>query len=197
MSRYLLTGLFVSLAPVAFAACAPMSSAQTAPAAAADAAAGATSIAATYKLGVDDKVSLIVYGEQDLTKDFQIGPDGMIEVPLIGRMKAAGLTIGELSEAVRTKLADGFLRNPSVAMSIISFRPFYILGEVMKPGEYPYREGLTLAGAVATAGGYSYRAQRKRVFIRHAGSTEEAEIAVNPALAIAPGDTVRVGERYF
>lgn len=190
MSRIWLTGLLLVLVPSASLAAAQA----TAPA---DASAGATSVAATYKLGVDDRVSLIVYGEQDLTKDFQIGPDGTIEVPLIGRVKAAGLTIGQLSETVRTRLADGYLRAPSVAMSIISFRPFYILGEVMKPGEYPYREGLTLAGAVATAGGYTYRAQRKRVFVRHAGSTEEQQIEVSPALVVAPGDTIRIGERYF
>ncbi len=150
-----------------------------------------------YQLGVDDRIALSVFGEQELTKEYQVGPDGFIELPLIGRVRAAGRTINELSAEVRARLADGFLRNPSVAGSIITFRPFFILGEVNKPGEYPYREGLTVIAAVATAQGYTYRAQKRFVYVRDANASEEVKTELTAGLLVKPGQTIRVPQRYF
>jgi len=151
----------------------------------------------TYVLGVGDEVALTVYGEPDLTRNYKIGPDGSIELPLIGRVQAAGMTVGALSSEVQARLASGYLRNPSVAGAIVTFRPFFILGEVNKPGEYPYQEGLTLTGAVAVAGGYTYRAQTRYVFIRGEKTNQEVRVIVSPDLVVRPGDTIRVDERYF
>lgn len=157
----------------------------------------AASVDATYALGVGDQVALNVFGEPDLTKTYAINPNGTIEVPLIGAVKAQGMTIGQLGTEVRQRLSDGFLRNPSVTGSIVTYRPFYILGEVNKPGQYPYQTGMTLEGAVALAGGYSYRAQQKHVFIRPENGGGEARVEASPELAVRPGDTIRVAERFF
>ncbi|MEG8037943.1 polysaccharide biosynthesis/export family protein [Sphingomonas sp. LR60] len=156
----------------------------------------ATPVDATYQLGVGDQIAIAVYGEPDLTRTYPINPDGTIEVPLAGTIKAQGRTIAAISALIRDRLADGFLRNPSVTGAIVSYRPFYILGEVNKPGQYSYQTGLTLDGAVALAGGYTYRAQKKYVFIRPE-SGGEIRVEATPDLAVRPGDTIRFAERFF
>lgn len=152
---------------------------------------------ASYVLGVDDKLALNVYGEASLSGEQQVGPDGSIAVPLIGKVRAAGRTVDTVSSEVRDRLAAGFLKNPSVSIAILTFRPFYILGEVNRPGEYPYRKGMSVADAVATAQGFSYRARKKYVFVKHAGASEEVRVELRPDLLVRPGDTLRIGERYF
>ena len=102
-----------------------------------------------------------------------------------------------MSAEIRDRLAAGYLRNPSVSIAILTFRPFYILGEVNKPGEYAYRKGLSVAEAVATAQGFSYRARKKYVFVKRAGASEEQKLELRPDLLVMPGDTLRIGERYF
>jgi protein involved in polysaccharide export with SLBB domain len=150
-----------------------------------------------YRLSAGDKVSLIVYGEGDLSRTYEVGPDGNIEVPFIGLTRAAGLTVDELSSMVRMQLGNGYLRNPAVAGGIVAYRPFYILGEVNRPGEYSYRTGLTLDGAVALAGGYTYRAHRRFVFIQGEGEDGERRVELAPRLVVRPGDTIRIAERFF
>lgn len=157
----------------------------------------AASLDSTYQLGVGDQITLTVYGEVDLSRNYAVNPNGTIEVPLIGAMKAQGLTIEQVTAQVRQKLADGYLRNPSVTGTILTYRPFYILGEVNKPGQYPYQNGMTLDAAVALAGGYSYRAQKGSVFIRPENGGGEQRVEATPELAVRPGDTVRVTERFF
>jgi polysaccharide export outer membrane protein len=152
---------------------------------------------ATYKLGVGDQISLTVYGEADLTHNYAINPNGTIEVPLIGSVKASGLTIDQLTSQIRTRLSDGYLREPNVTGTIVTYRPFYILGEVNKPGQYAYQSGMTLSSAVALAGGYTYRAQRGFVFIRPETGGGETRVEAAPELAVRPGDTIRVTERFF
>jgi protein involved in polysaccharide export with SLBB domain len=150
-----------------------------------------------YLLAVGDEVLLTVYGEPEITKSYKIAPDGFIEMPLIGRVQSTGMTIAQLSADVQDRLGAGFLRQPSVAGSIQTYRPFYVLGEVNKPGEYAYRSGLTLDAAIAMAGGYTYRAQGKYVFI-HAEKVEgEVKAEAGSTLVIRPGDTLRVAERFF
>lgn len=152
---------------------------------------------ATYVLGVGDQIALTVYGEADLSRTYSINPDGKIDVPLAGPVTASGMTIAQLAAQVRQRLSDGYLRNPSVAGSILTYRPFYILGEVNKPGQYPYQSGMTLDSAVALAGGYSYRAQRGYVFVRPESGGGEVRVEASPELAVRPGDTIRVSERFF
>lgn len=150
-----------------------------------------------YKLGPGDKVRVITFGEEALTGEFQVGGSGKVSLPLVGEVQAAGLTIPEFQQAVETALKDGYLREPRVSVEVLNYRPFYILGEVKKPGEYPYTNGLTVLNAVATAEGFTYRANTKRVFIKRADSAEEREYPLTSTTPVAPGDTIRIAERFF
>ena len=151
--------------------------------------------AGDYKLGVADKVRVLVYNEPTLSGEFAVNANGSLSFPLIGDIKAVDRTTSAVGDEIRTRLADGYLRDPRVSIDVLTFRPYYILGEVNKPGEYPYSTGLSGMNAIATAGGFTYRAQRKRIFVKRAGAGEEEQ--VSPITAIHPGDTIRVGERYF
>ncbi len=151
----------------------------------------------SYRLGAGDRLAVIVYGEDKISGSLTIDPEGGITVPLAGRIAAAGKTIAELTEAIRATLAAGYLRQPRVAVQVLIFRPYYILGEVNKPGQYEYSKGLTVVAAVAIAAGYTYRARKSAVFVTHSGQATELRIAVTPGLMVTPGDTIRVGERYF
>lgn len=132
-----------------------------------------------------------------MSGDFAIGTDGVLAFPLIGGVKAAGLTPEKLAVGIQNRLAEGFLLNPRVSVEVKNFKPVYVLGEVNKPGEYVFVPGMTLMAAIAKAEGFTYRAQQKRVFIRRAGENEERELTLNSETEIAPGDTLRVAERYF
>ncbi|QJU57267.1 polysaccharide export protein [Sphingomonas sp. AP4-R1] len=149
-----------------------------------------------YTLGPGDKLQITVYGEEDLSSEQQVGPDGTVAIPLIGRVPATGRTTTALTDEIRSKLAEGFVQNPSVTVTITTYRPFYILGEVNTPGQYEYANGMTVMSAVARAGGFTYRAKKGEVFVKHAGGQEE-RVKLTGDLPIQPGDTIRVGERYF
>jgi protein involved in polysaccharide export with SLBB domain len=150
-----------------------------------------------YRLGAGDKVRVTVYGEPNLTGEYYVSTRGTLSVPLIGDVSAAGQTVPQIAEAVRAKLADGYIRDPKVAAEVLTYRPYYILGEVNKPGEYPYTSDLTVMNAVATAGGFTYRAQTKKVLIRHAQSGKEIEAPLTATTTVEAGDTVRIKERFF
>jgi protein involved in polysaccharide export with SLBB domain len=151
-----------------------------------------------YKLGAGDKVRIIVFGENDLTGEFFVpGGSGTISFPLIGDVAASGLTVGQLQTEIEAKLRDGYLKDPHVSIEVLNYRPFYILGEVTKPGEYPYTNGLTVLNAVATANGFTYRADTRHVFIKHATEGAGHEYPLTSSTPVAPGDTIRISERFF
>ncbi|ESQ89453.1 polysaccharide biosynthesis/export family protein [Asticcacaulis benevestitus] len=150
-----------------------------------------------YRLGSADKVRVIVFGETDLSGEFAVSGDGKVALPLIGEIPAVGATASELQSRIAKALADGYLQNPKVSVEVLSYRPFYILGEVNKPGEYPYSSGMTVERAVATASGYTYRANHKKVYIKRANATDEVQLPLDSKLVIEPGDTIRIVERYF
>ncbi len=149
-----------------------------------------------YRLGPGDQVRITVFNEPDLTGPYTIGQQGTIAYPLVGSIRAGGLTVPEFTSALQTALAT-FVRTPSVAVEVTNYRPFFILGEVQRPGTYPYSASLTVPNAVATAGGFTYRANRSRVFIRHANENVERSYPLTVATPVLPGDTVRIGERIF
>ena len=150
-----------------------------------------------YRLGTGDKLRIIVFGEQSLSGEFVISDSGEVAFPLIGNVHAAGLTVQQFQEGLRGRLADGYLRDPRVSAEVENYRPFYILGDVQKPGEYPYTTGLTVLNAVATAGGFSYRANTKTVTIRHSGGSSELPVRLTATTAVGPGDTIVIKERFF
>jgi polysaccharide export outer membrane protein len=150
-----------------------------------------------YQLGSGDKVRVTVYGEPSLSGEFYVTGSGVVSLPLIGEVKAAGLGLRQFQDAVQTALSDGYLKEPRVSAEVLDFRPFYILGEVTKPGTYPYTSGLTVLNAVATAGGFTYRADKGKVYIKRKGETSESKSELSPTVIVQPGDTIRIGERFF
>ena len=151
-----------------------------------------------YHLGANDKIRVITFGEESLTGEFFIGGSGKVSLPPIGEVQAAGLSVSQFQRAVEAMLKSGdILKDPHVSVEVLTYRPFYILGEVTKPGEYPYSNGLTVLNAVATANGFTYRANTKKVFIKRADSTEEQEFPLTSVIPVAPGDTIRISERFF
>ena len=152
---------------------------------------------AAYHLGAGDKLRVVVYGQEGLTNTYAVSAGGSITMPLIGSVRARGRTTAGLAAEISAKLRAGFIREPSVAVEIEAYRPFFILGEVAAPGQYPYVPNMTAESAVAIAGGFSPRARRDQVTVTHTDASGTARFVVSPATPISPGDTVLVGERWF
>lgn len=157
----------------------------------------ASADAQAYRLSGGDKIHVAVFGEDNLSGDYTVGPDGQITLPLAGNVKAAGYTISELRQAIATTLEHGYVQNPNITISAIELKPYFILGAVTKPGRYSYAPDLTVLDAVATAEGFTYRANMGSVYIRHKSDPSEKEYDLTSTLPVQPGDTIRVAERYF
>lgn len=151
----------------------------------------------TYVLGPTDRVRVKVYGEPDVAGEYEVDAGGYVSVPLAGRIKAAGLTTRQLEGSITSALSKGIVRDPRVNVEIALYRPFYILGEVKKSGEYPYRVGMTVLDAIASAGGFTYRANENKVYLRRSGSTVEEIYPLDAPVLVFPGDNIRISERYF
>lgn len=150
-----------------------------------------------YRLDAGDRLRVVVYGQDGLTNTYAIDASGAITMPLIGSVPARGRTPAGLAVEIAGKLRKGYIRDPSVAVEIESYRPFFILGEVAAPGQYPYVPNMNVESAVAIAGGFSPRARRDRVTLTHADSSGSIRTVVPLGTAVGPGDTVLVGERWF
>jgi polysaccharide export outer membrane protein len=149
------------------------------------------------KLSSGDKIRVTVFGEDKISGDYDIDTAGYVSLPLAGSVMAAGLSKPELERELARKLSGDYLKSPKVTVSVINFRPFFILGEVEKPGEYQYRSGMNVLSAMAMAGGPTYRASRSSILIQRAGTTQLKEYPLDTTVSILPGDLVRVPERYF
>jgi polysaccharide export outer membrane protein len=152
---------------------------------------------ASPRLQAGEKIRVTVYGEASLSGDYQIDPSGYLSLPLAGTVKAAGLTQAELEQELAKKFRSEYLRNPRVTVSVMEFRPFYILGEIEKPGAYPYTSGLNVLSAIAIAGGTTYRGSRSTVLIQHPGESGMREYPLASSVPILPGDIIRIPQRYF
>lgn len=152
---------------------------------------------ASPRLQAGEKIRVTVYGEASLSGDYQIDPSGFLSLPLAGTVKAAGLTQAGLEQELARKFRSEYLKNPKVTVSITEFRPFYILGEVKSPGEYPYKSGLNVLSAIAIAGGTTNRASRSTVLIQRSGGTEMREYSLRSDIPILPGDLIRIPQRYL
>ena len=153
--------------------------------------------AGTYVLGPTDRVRVKVYGEPDVAGEYEVDSAGYVSIPLAGRVRAAGSNTRQLERAITAALSKGIVRDHRVNVEIALYRPFYILGEVKKSGEYPYRVGMTVLDAIASAGGFTYRANENKVFLRRAGGAGEEIYPLDAPVLIYPGDNIRVPERFF
>jgi polysaccharide biosynthesis/export protein len=152
---------------------------------------------APYDLDSGDRLRIVVFGQDNLSNTYTVDAGGQVTMPLIGSVMARGKTLKQLSEAIAGKLRQGFVRDPSVAVEIDAYRPFFILGEVTQPGQYPYVAQMTVQAAVAIAGGFSARATRGSVDItRHVGG-ELVRARVPVTYPVRPGDTIVVNERWL
>ena len=151
----------------------------------------------TYKLGNGDKLKVIVYGEPDLSGELSINSDGLISMPLVGDILLAGKTASDAQEIITLALKRGYLKKPNVSVEVISRRPFYIIGEVRKPGSYSYIDGMSVLKAIAISGGFTYRADRETVEILRGGEANVKPFEANISSAVKPGDIVIVQERFF
>lgn len=160
------------------------------------AAAAAQELSSAYRLGSGDKIRLVVFRHEDLSGEFTLDGAGNFAMPLIGEVQAYNLTTRELEQRIADKLKDGYLVDPQVSVEVLSYRPFYILGEVKQPGSYQYVNGMTVLNAVALAGGFTYRAKQSNFLLQRGGSNSQTR-EVSGDTPLLPGDIVTVQERFF
>lgn len=150
----------------------------------------------TYRLGMGDKLKIVVFGEDNLSGQFEVNALGQISMPLIGEIPAKGMSIAEFRTQLAHRLSDGYLKNPKVNVDILNYRPIYIQGEIKNGGEFQYRNGLTLRDAVAMAGGYTYRADQSYLYVGREGEPDVA-VKMPTDVPVLPGDNIRIPERFF
>ncbi len=150
-----------------------------------------------YTLGSGDQLRITVFGHKDLSGDFFVGGTGMISLPLIGEVTAGGVSARQLERKIVAKLKPDYLKNPQVSVEVLNYRPFYIIGEVKKPGSYPYVSGMKVINAIALGGGYTYRARENQLFITRSNDPSRTKRAVNHDTTVLPGDVIEVPERFF
>jgi polysaccharide export outer membrane protein len=151
-----------------------------------------------YRLGPGDIVRVITYGEDPLTGEFRVSDQGAVALPLAGPVKASGRTPRELEDAIAVALKKrDMLRKPSVSVEVATYRPIYVLGEVNKPGQYPYQPGMTVVSAAAVAGGFTYRAIEDYASVVRTVDGESVEGKASRQALVQPGDVIKVFERIY
>jgi polysaccharide export outer membrane protein len=159
----------------------------------------------SYRLGTGDEIKVTVFGEANLSGPFVVDGLGAISMQLIGQVEVRNRTPAEVQKVIEAKLKDGctptsgacWIRDPKVTVEMVKGRPYYILGEVNRAGEYPFTSGLTVMNAIAAAGDFTYRADKKRIMITSADSGVEREVMLTPTTPVKPGDRIRIRERFF
>jgi polysaccharide export outer membrane protein len=151
-----------------------------------------------YKLGANDRLRITVFGQPTLTGEYTLDGNGVLAFPLIGNIPADGVTTSQLQKAIAAKLEPDYLVNPNVSAEVITRRPFYVIGEVQKPGNYSYVTSLTAINAVAMAGGFTRRARKNDFYIRRtAPDGQTVRVEAHSGTVLQPGDTLEVRERLF
>ncbi|NQV22249.1 MAG: polysaccharide export protein [Rhodospirillales bacterium] len=148
-----------------------------------------------YHLGAGDRLKVTVFGHEDLSGELEVGASGTISMPLIGEIKVDGRTPRDIEGTIIDKLKPDYLKNPKIAVEVLDYRPFYIIGEVKSPGSYPYVSGMRVVNAIALAGGYTYRARENRLLITRGETGQKAD--ADHGTVVMPGDVVEVPERFF
>jgi len=148
-----------------------------------------------YSLGPGDVIRVTVFGEPDLSGEFEVGAGGGVSLPLIGELPLGGMAVSAAETFIESRLAAGYVQNPDVAIDVLNYRPFFILGEVNNQGVFPYVADLTVHKAVAIAGGFTYRADKDDIVVKVGGIGDEAPVELDTV--ISPGDVIVVKERWF
>jgi polysaccharide export outer membrane protein len=150
-----------------------------------------------YQLDTGDTLRVTVYGDAELSSTYKVDDSGSIAFPLVGQVPVRGKTTGGAAGSLSAALANGFMRNPNVAVEVAEYRPFFIQGEVGNSGQFPYVYGMTVRSAISTAGGFSDTADRTRAMVYRRKGNEMVKGPVELDYPIAPGDTIVVLERWF
>lgn len=150
-----------------------------------------------FRLGLGDKLKVEVFGEQELTGESEVNASGNVVLPLLGDVPARGKTLDEFSVVVRERLRSGYLKNPQISVQVLNYRPIYVQGEVRHGGEFPFKPGLSIADAVALAGGYTYRSVTTSIVLRRQGDAQGQAIPMDGSIPVLPGDNLLVDERFF
>jgi polysaccharide export outer membrane protein len=150
------------------------------------------------KLGPNDRLRITVFGQPTLTGEYTLDGNGVLAFPLIGNVPANGSTTTELQQKIAAKLQPEYLVNPNVSAEVVNRRPFYVVGEVQKPGNYPYVSDITAMNAIAMAGGFTRRARKNDFYIRRLDKDGKmVRIEANSGTVLQAGDTLEVRERMF
>ena len=150
-----------------------------------------------YKLGIGDKLKITVFGERDLSGEFDVGARGTISLPLLGDIPAKGLSLALFRDNMAMRLSEGYLKDPRITVEVLNYRGFFVHGEVRNGGEFKYKTGLKMRDAIAMAGGFSYRANESYVYLMREGYSKRAKVKLPTNMAVLPGDNIRVPERFF
>jgi len=150
-----------------------------------------------YLLGGGDKLKINVFDEEDLSGEYEINSEGLISFPLIGDVLANGLTLKKLENLLVIKLKKGYLINPKISIEVVTLRPFFIMGEVKSPGSYSYITSITVLNAVAMAGGFTHRADERKIIIKRKVLNRYKKLQVDENAKVFPGDTIKIQERFF
>ncbi|MFP6742362.1 MAG: polysaccharide biosynthesis/export family protein [Alphaproteobacteria bacterium] len=154
-------------------------------------------VTAEYRVGPGDRLNVAVFGQPDLSGEVQVNGSGRFSMPLIGQMPASGKTVSEVQSAIIKALDADYIISPRVTVEVVNYRPFYILGQVNRPGRYSYIEGMTVRMAVAIAGGFTRRAPEDTVIVFRANDPEQLPLSVSLGELLLPGDSIDVERRPF
>jgi polysaccharide biosynthesis/export protein VpsN len=150
-----------------------------------------------YRLGPGDRIIIKVFGEDDLSMDFRLNDTGRLNYPFLGELAVGGLTVAELEQLIAHGLKDSYLHDPAVTVSIAEYRPFFLYGEVQKPGGIPYQPKLTVERAIALGGGFTERASRSKIEVVRASDPKHKAVRVELSDPVFPGDIVTVKQSFF
>lgn len=154
-------------------------------------------LASDYKLGPGDRLSVTVFNEKELSLEVKLSDAGTLSYPLLGEIRAQGMTIGMLQEHLTKQLKNGYLVNPQVYVTILEYRQFFVNGEVSKPGGFPYQPGLTVRKAISLAGGFTPRASQTKIFVIHEDDVSGRARQVSLDTVLRPGDILTIEQSFF
>jgi len=150
-----------------------------------------------YKIAPGDVIDIIVYGHNDLSGQYTVNAEGNISMPLVNIVSTIGMSTNDLETRLVEMLRPDYLRNPDVSVKLVSYIPIYVLGEVEKAGSYPYQPNMSVLNAIALAGGYTYRASRKKLIVVRGDDESRQETKITESATLRPGDTLIIRQRLF